>query len=100
MSSIDPSIAALDNSLAQAYDSLRKLEAGKSIDIEKTIAELKAAANSARKLRALVSSELPNASWENRDELDALIGRNPEKFQRNAGRWSFSFLRLARDSDG
>jgi hypothetical protein len=96
MSSISPSIADLDNSLAKAYESLQKLEAGKSIDIEKTIAELKAAATSAGKLRAMVSTELPNASWENREELDALIGRNPEKFQRNAGRWSFSFLRLAR----
>ena len=96
MSSIDPSMAALDNSLALAYESLRKLEAANSIDIEKTIDQLKTAANSAGKLRAMVSSELPNASWETREELDALIGCNPEKFQHNAGRWSFSFLRLAR----
>ena len=96
MRSIDPSIAALDDSLAKAYESLRKLEAAESIDIEETIDQLKAAAISARKLRAIVSSELPNASWDSREELDALVGLNPERFQRTAGRWSFSFLRLAR----
>ncbi|HUK43453.1 MAG TPA: hypothetical protein VLW48_03315 [Candidatus Bathyarchaeia archaeon] len=96
MSSISPSIASLDESLAKAYESLRKLEVADSIDVDKTIDELKTAAKSARKLRAMVSSELPNASWENREELDALIVRNSEKFQRNTGRWYFSFLRLAR----
>ena len=96
MTSISPSIASLDESLAKAYESLRQLEAANSIDIEGTINELKAAAKSARELRVMVSSELPNASWENREELDALIVRNPEKFQRNTGKWYFSFLRLAK----
>ncbi len=57
-----------------------RLEAAESIDVAEMISQLEAAAESSRKLRHLVSSELPDASWENREELDEIIERNPEKF--------------------
>ena len=96
MTSISPSIASLDDSLSQAYESLRKLQAAQSINVEDTIAQLKVAASSAKELRAMVSSELPNASWENRAELDALIEDNPEKFQQGTGGWFVMFVQRAR----
>jgi len=81
MSASCPSaIASLDDSLAVAYESLRRLEAAESIDIVEMIRQLETAAESSRKLRTLVSSELPGASWTNREELDEIIERNPEKF--------------------
>jgi ribosome maturation protein Sdo1 len=96
MTSISPSIASLDDSLSQAYESLRKLQAAQSINVEDTIAQLKVAASSAKELRAMVSSELPNASWENRAELDALIEDNPEKFRQDTRRWFALFVQRAR----
>ena len=54
----------------KAWNSLR---AAKSIDIEEIITELETAAESGQALRALVSEELPEASWQNREELDALL---------------------------
>jgi len=78
MSSSCPSaLASLDHSLAVAYESLRKLEAAESVDMAEVIQQFETAAASAQKLHALVSSEIPHASWENREELDALIGNNP-----------------------
>lgn len=72
-------IASLDDSLAPAYESLRRLEAAESVDVTEIIRQFETAADSAQRLRALVSSELPGASWENREELDALIEGGPEK---------------------
>src|SRR5271166_2494668 len=71
-------IAALDDSLALLYESSGKLKAAKSVDIAEVIEQLKMAAESARTVRELVWSELPEASWQTREELDALI----EKIQR------------------
>ncbi len=72
-------LAYLDDSLAVAYESLRKLEVAESIDVAEIIRQVEAAAASAHRVRTLVSSELPYASWDNREELDALIGDNQEK---------------------
>jgi len=105
MSSVSfPAVASLDNSLAQAYESLRQLEAAKSVDVAEMIRQLETAAESSRKLRQLVSSELPGASWENREELDEIIESNPEKFNRSnsakadtgGSKWYFPFARRAR----
>jgi hypothetical protein len=71
--------ASLDDSLALLYESLGKLKAAKSVDIAEVIAQLTMATESARNLSALVSSELPEVSWQNREELDALI----EKIQKS-----------------
>ena len=50
-----------------------KLNAGIAIDLADVIEQLNLAAESARMVRELVLSELPEASWQNREELDALI---------------------------
>jgi hypothetical protein len=71
--------ASLDDSLVLLDQSLGKLKAAKSVDVAEIIKQFEVAAESARNLRSLVSSEMPEASWQNRDELDALI----EKIQRN-----------------
>ncbi len=95
MSSLCPSaLASLDDSLALAYENLRKLEAAESVDVGELIRQIETAAESAQKLRALVSSELPQASWENREQLDALIGAGQEKS--NGGKWYQTFLRRAK----
>jgi hypothetical protein len=74
MSSFWPSaLASLDDSLALFCESLEELKAAKSIDIAEVIEQFKAAEESARNLRALVSAELPEAAWQNREELDVLL---------------------------
>jgi len=54
-------------------ESVEKLKAAKPVDIAEVIEELKMAAESARNLRALVLAELPEAAWQSRRELDALL---------------------------
>ncbi len=74
MSSLPPSaLASLDDSLVLPFESVEQLRAAQSIDIEEIITELETAAESAQALRALVSEGLPEASWQNREELDALL---------------------------
>src|SRR5215469_1512934 len=67
--------ASLDDSLILLDQSLGKLKAAKSIDIAEVIKQFEVAAESARNLRSLVSSEMPDASWQNRDELEVLLER-------------------------
>ena len=52
-------LASLDGSLALPYESSRKLKAAKSVDTAEVIERLKMAAESARTVRELVWSELP-----------------------------------------
>ncbi|MGA3316673.1 MAG: hypothetical protein ABSC64_09580 [Candidatus Korobacteraceae bacterium] len=66
-------LKSLDDSLTSLYESFRKLKAAKSVDIAVVIQQLRLAAESARIVRELVLSELPEASWQNREELEALI---------------------------
>lgn len=74
MSSMWPStIASLHDSLAVLYGSVGQLQAAKSVDVTEIVEQLKAAAESSRNLRALVLSEMPEASWRSREELDSLL---------------------------
>lgn len=76
MSSIWPSaLGSLDDSLALPYESVGKLKAANPVDIEEVIQQLNAAAESGSKLRAFISGELPDASWQNREELQAVIAK-------------------------
>lgn len=69
---------SLDDSLALFCASLEDIKAAKPVDIKHVIEQLTTAAESARNLRALISSEMPEASWKNREELEALL----EKIER------------------
>jgi hypothetical protein len=74
MISLWPStISSLNDTLALLSESVEKLRAAKPVDITAVIDELKMAAESARNLRALVLAELPDAAWQSRQELDALL---------------------------
>ncbi|MFI5116231.1 MAG: hypothetical protein ACHP8B_05975 [Terriglobales bacterium] len=74
MISLWPStITSLNDSLALLSESVEKLKAAKSVDIAEVTEQLKMAAESARNLRALVLSELPEAAWQSRQELDVLL---------------------------
>ncbi len=66
-------LASLDDSLAVLWAGSEKLKAASSVNIPELIEQLTMAVESARMVRASVSSELPEASWQNREELDALI---------------------------
>ncbi len=68
-----PALASLDDSLTLPCESLGKLNAGLAVDVKKVIEQLNTAAESARLVRELVLSELPEASWQDRQELDALV---------------------------
>src|SRR5215472_5030897 len=67
--------ASLDDSIALLNESVGKLHAAQPIDIPEIARQLGAAADSIRNLQAFVSSEAPEASWQNRDELDALLDK-------------------------
>jgi hypothetical protein len=76
-----PARASLDDALTLPCETLEKLEAAQSVDIAAVIAQLEKAGESGRDLRALVSSELPEASWQNREELDALLEKIQERIE-------------------
>ncbi len=79
MISLWPStISSLNDNLSLLSESVDKLRAAKSVDLADVIEELKMAAESSRNLRALILAELPDASWQNKHELDALL----EKIER------------------
>src|SRR5215469_7541033 len=73
--SCDAALRLLDDSLNFLTDSSVKLRAGTLVDESRTIEHLKKASESARIVREAVLSELPDASWQNREELDALVER-------------------------
>src|ERR1019366_6742619 len=79
-----PARASLDDSLALPCETLGRLESAQAVDIAKVIEQLEMAAESARNLRALVSSEMPEASWQNREELDALLEKIQKSFEARA----------------
>lgn len=80
MTSLWPSaVASLDDSLAQFGESLADLQAAKSFDIARITEQLRMVAESAQSLREMVCAELPEASWQNRTELDALIEEEMQK---------------------
>jgi hypothetical protein len=80
MTSLWPSaVASLDDSLVQLGESLADIEAAKSFDITRITEQLRIVAESAQSLRAMVCAELPEASWQNRTELDALIEEEMQK---------------------
>jgi hypothetical protein len=82
MSSLWPStITALNDSLALLCGSVEKLKAVQPVDIPNVIEQLKTAAESARNLHALVVAEMPGASWQNREELDALLEKIQERIE-------------------
>ncbi|MFZ0314226.1 MAG: hypothetical protein WAL85_16080 [Candidatus Korobacteraceae bacterium] len=74
-------IASLDDSLTRLSDSLEKLKAAKPVDITEVIEQLKTAAEAARNLRALVTAEMPEASWQDRRELDVLIAEIQKRIE-------------------
>ncbi len=79
MISLWPStISSLNDNLSLLSESVDKLRAAKSVDLADVIEELKMAAESSRNLRALILAELPDASWQSKQELDALL----EKIER------------------
>lgn len=64
---------SMDQSLAVLSNILGKLRAANDVDMVQIIQQLEAAAECARSLREWVSAELPQATWENRAELDAVL---------------------------
>jgi hypothetical protein len=66
-------IASLDDSVVVLFESVERLKAARAVGIAEVIEQLKTADESARNLRALVSTELPEASWQNREELNILL---------------------------
>lgn len=64
---------SLDQSLSALQESLVNLKAAKPVDTAVLIQNFESAAEYARNLRSLVSSEMPDASWQSRDELEVLL---------------------------
>ena len=68
-----PELASLDDALALPCETLGKLDAAVPIDVAKVVEHLRTAADSAQLVRELVASELPEATWQTRTQLDAHI---------------------------
>ena len=66
-------LASLDESVMLLSENSAKLRAAQSVDINQLIEQLNKAAESARVVRELVLSELPDASWQSREELDGSV---------------------------
>ena len=77
--SLPSALSSLDDSLAQYCGSLGEISAAHSVDVAVVLGQLKAAAESAEALRSFIFSELPEASWESRVQLNAVL----EQIQKN-----------------
>jgi hypothetical protein len=66
-------LSSLDLSLGVLRESWEQLRAAKSVDLAQVIGQLTRAAEYARVVRESVWSELPAASWQDREELDMHI---------------------------
>jgi hypothetical protein len=72
-------VASLDDALALLGDNVERLKAAQAADIAEMLEQLKSAAASAHAIRELISADLPEASWQSRAELDAIIAQEAEK---------------------
>jgi hypothetical protein len=77
-------IASLDDAVALLSESVEKLEAARPADLAEMLNQFQMASDSSRMLRELVSSQLPEASWQNRAELERLIAQEMQKNSENA----------------
>jgi hypothetical protein len=66
-------LSSLDDKLVRLSESLEKVEAAKPVNIEELIEQFKTAVQFAQNVRGRVRSEMPEASWQDREELDALV---------------------------
>ncbi len=71
-STLQETRTCLDDSLVLPFDTCDKLKAARAVELKDVIHQIKLAAESAEKLRSFISSEIPGASWRNRQELDDL----------------------------
>ena len=77
---------SLDESLSIIQEGLGDLRAGKSVDTAALVQSFESAAECARNLRSLISSELPDASWKDRDELETVLDKIEKNREINARR--------------
>jgi len=74
MSSMWPSaLASLDESLAELDGSLQLLEAARPVDLPHVIERLKMAVESSQHVRTLALSDVPDAKWDDREDLVVLF---------------------------
>src|SRR5579871_3506341 len=74
MSSMWPSaLASLDESLAELDGSLQLLEAARPVDLPHVIERLKMAVESSQHVRTLALSDVPDANWDDREDLVVLF---------------------------
>ena len=71
-------VASLDSALAVLGENVGKLEAAQAADLAEMLEQLKTAAASAHMVRELVSSQLPEVSWQSRAELDDIIAQQTQ----------------------
>jgi len=76
-------LASLDECLAALERSLERIEAARPVDMAQVIGQLEAAAERSRKLCGLMSAEQPQATWQHRRELDALVAARDLQQQRS-----------------
>ena len=85
MISLWPStITSLSDSLAALGDAVEELKAAKPVDVAEVTEQLKTATEAARNLRALILSEMPDASWQNRQEMEAILEEIQKKVEARA----------------
>jgi periplasmic protein TonB len=82
MSSIWPSaVTSLDDHLALLTDSMGRIEAARSVELSEVIEQLKAVVDASQTLQGLIFSELPDATWQDRNELEAVLEEIAKKVE-------------------
>jgi periplasmic protein TonB len=76
-------VASLDDSLAALDAVTKQFEAATPVDLPQAIERIKIAAESSRSLRTFVLSELPEADWHDRNELNALLQAIEVQYRRS-----------------
>lgn len=70
-----PICASLDRSLGLLSGCMAKLSAAQSIDLKEVAEQVSMASEAAGNLRSLVTSVLPEATWQNREDLNSLLAQ-------------------------
>ena len=76
-------LASLDRPLGAVEDAVRKLESSDEVDVASALAQLQAADEAARNLRAMLLAEVPDAEWQDRNQLNALVHTRHVEQQRS-----------------
>ena len=76
-------LASLDRPLGAVEDAVRKLESSEEVDVAAALAQLQTAEEASRNLRSMLLAEVPDAAWQDRNQLNVLVQTRHVEQQRS-----------------